>query len=212
MENVNKTQIGSAIDKFIEWFPEEAENLKSNRELIITHILNDTPEPTPSLIQIKHALPSEEITLTLPKITPCEEAIGMVIFDVVMFVFGLVGLRVSNQEKLNRAIIRELGPSTLRGFAREIHNFSVAEGKMAKAKALFSLMGGIWKAGGFKAAFKVIKDEMSWWEWLKTGIIAIAQITAWFATGGTAFIAEAALSIMSAEQLIEDSVKVGKVC
>ena len=150
--------------------------------------------------------------MSLPKITPCEEAIAIVVFDVVMFVFGLVGLHVSNQERLNRALIRELGPTTLRGFAGAVHNFSKANGKIAKAKALFKLMGGIWNAGGFKAAFKVVKKEMSWWQWTKTGIISVVQITAWFATDGVAFIAEAALSIMGAEQLIEDSIKVGKVC
>ena len=212
MKNVDKQQIEVAIDKLVEWFPEEAENLNTNRELIVNNILNDIPEPPASLSEIKHTVPKEEIELTLPHLTPCEKAIGMVVFDIVMFVFGLVGLHVSNQERLNRALIREIGPTTLRGFARSIHNFSAAEGKMAKAKALFSIMGEIWNAGGFRAAFKVVKDEMSWWEWAKTGIIATVQITAWFATDGIAFIAEAALSIMSAEQLIEDSIKVGKVC
>ena len=48
--------------------------------------------------------------------------------------------------------------------------------------------------------------------WVNTGVIAVAQIIAWFATDGVAFIAEAALSIMSAEQLIEDAIKAGKAC
>ncbi|MEC4686586.1 MAG: hypothetical protein VST71_12755 [Nitrospirota bacterium] len=47
---------------------------------------------------------------------------------------------------------------------------------------------------------------------MKTGVIAVAQLTAWFATDGIAFVAEAALSVMSAEQLIEDSVKADNVC
>ncbi len=56
------------------------------------------------------------------------------------------------------------------------------------------------------------KMRCSTWDWIKTGVIAVAQITAWFATDGVAFIAEAALTIMSAEQLIEDSVKAGQAC
>lgn len=212
MKNLEKKQLEGAIEKLIEWFPEETVNLESNRELIIKNILDDTPEQSSPLIQIMHSTPAEETEIILPEFTKCEIAIGMVSFDAVMFVLGLVGLHVSNQERLNRALLRELGPSTLRCFARAIHNFSVAEGELAKAKALFSLIGGIWNAGGFRVVFKVIKNEMSWWEWTKTGIIALAQIIAWFATDGIAFFAEAALSIMSAEQLIEDSVKVGKVC
>ena len=53
---------------------------------------------------------------------------------------------------------------------------------------------------------------MTWWEWVKTGMIAVAQIMVWFATDGVAFVAEAALSIMSAESLIEDAIKADKVC
>ena len=83
---------------------------------------------------------------------------------------------------------------------------------MNKAKALFKLLGGIYKVGCFSAVFKVLKEEMTWWEWVKTGMIAVAQIMVWFATDGVAFVAEAALSIMSAESLIEDAIKADKVC
>jgi len=212
MKDIDKNQIESAINKLIELFPEEAGNFKYSKALIIKNILNSTPELPSAFIQIKHSTPKEGIKLVQPEITPCEKAIGLVVLDTIMFAFGLVGLHISNQERLEAALIRELGPTVLKGFASSIRNFSDAEGSMAKSKALFSLMGEIWKAGGFKAAFKIIKKEMSWWEWAKTGIIAIAQITAWFATDGIAFIAEAALSIMSAEQLIEGSLKVAKSC
>lgn len=53
---------------------------------------------------------------------------------------------------------------------------------------------------------------MSWWEWIKTGIIALAQILAWFATEGVAFIAECVLVIMSATQLIQDAVACASAC
>ena len=146
------------------------------------------------------------------KFTPCTEAIAVFISDVVFLVLGLVGLHVSNQERITRALLRELGEDTLRGFLRAIRNFNTASGAYEKAKALFAIFGGIYKAGGFRAVFKVLKDEMSWWEWVKTGVIATAQIAAWFASDGAAFIAEVALNIMSAEQLIEDGIKVGKCC
>ena len=145
-------------------------------------------------------------------ITPCEAAIASVVFDAVMFALGLVGLHASNEARINRALIRELGPSTLRGLERSIYEFKKAEGSIAKSKALFSLLGEINTAGGFSAVFKEIKKQMSWWDWTKTGILATAQIVAWFATDGIAFIAEASLSIMSAESLIEDSIKVSDKC
>ena len=59
--------------------------------------------------------------------------------DVVFFVFGLVGLHVSNQGRIARAIIHELGGDTLQGLARAIKAFSEADGSTNKAKVLFKL-------------------------------------------------------------------------
>lgn len=207
-----KEQYLEAVNTLAKWFPEDAAILKSNQDAIVRHIVDGSqPGKGSPLLAVQKATP-QVMEAELPKLTPCEEACAAVVVDVIFFCFGLVGLHVSNQERMTRALIRELGPATLRGFARAIHDFSTADGAIAKAKALFALMGGIYNAGGFRAAFKVLKDEMTWWEWIKTGVIAVAQIVAWFATDGLAFIAEAALSIMSAEQLIEDAIKAGKAC
>ena len=202
---VTRQQVIAAVETLGKWFSEEAFKMGKHLEAIVEHIVRGTePASNHPLMLMKH-----EIS---PGLTPCQEACGVVTVDAVMFAFGLVGLRVSNEERISRAIIRELGGETLRGFARTIHEFSEADGAVNKAKALFKLLGQIYNAGGFKAAFKVLKDEMNWWDWTKTGIIAVAQITAWFATDGAAFVAEAALSIMSAEQLIEDAAKAVKAC
>ncbi|MEL6537072.1 MAG: hypothetical protein AAFQ98_16745 [Bacteroidota bacterium] len=198
--------VDDAFDHFAQWFPDEQQELDKNQKAITQEVITTSSKDTQQNITLGTI---DGVTIT---ITPCEEAIAVVLVDAVFFILGMVGLHVSNQERMTRAIIRELGPETLRGFERAIHNFNTAEGAYQKAKALFAILGGIWKAGGFKAVFKELKDEMSWWEWVKTGILAVAQIVAWFATDGIAFIAEAALTIMSAEQLIEDSVKAVKTC
>ena len=217
---LTKEQLSEAVDALAKWFPEDGANLSANRDEIVSLISNNT-EPAPgsalALVQGEkkaRALPETvaQAKLVSLSLTPCQEACGAVAVDVIFFAFGLLGLHVSNQERIARAVIRELGGDTLRGLARAIRNFNTAEGAVNKAKALFTLMGQIYNAGGFKAAFKALKDEMSWWDWTKTGLIAVAQLTAWFATDGVAFIAEAALSIMSAEQLIEDAVKAVKAC
>ena len=206
-------QINEALETLGNWFPEEAHKLAKHREAIVDHVIQETePASDSPLASMEHEAAPPEMLAKMPGLTPCEEACGVVVLDVVMFAFGLVGLHVSNQQRIERAIIRSLGGETLRGLARAIKAFSDADGAMNKAKALFKLMGQIWKAGGFKAAIKALKDEMTWWAWVKTGVIAVAQITAWFATDGVAFIAEAAMNIMSAEQLIEDAVKAVKVC
>ena len=202
---LTREQVNAAVDTLGKWFPEEASKLTKHCEAIVDHIVRGTEPASGHPL----AIMKQE---TFPGLTPCQEACGIVTVDAVMFAFGLVGLRVSNEERISRAIIRELGGETLRGFAREIQEFSEADSAMNKAKVLYTLMGQIKRASGFNAFFKVIKDDMTWWDWIKTCVIAVAQITAWFATDGIAFIAEAALSIMDAEQLIEDAVKAVKAC
>lgn len=208
-------QVNEAVETLGKWFPEEARKLVKYREAIVDYVVRGAEPPSDHPLAImKHE--TQSASSQTPEgylgLTPCQEACGVVFFDVVMFVFGLIGLHVSNEERISRAIIRELGGETLRGFAREIQEFSEADSAMNKAKVLYTLMGQIKRASGFNAFFKVIKDDLTWWDWIKTCVIAVAQITAWFATDGIAFIAEAALSIMSAEQLIEDAVKAVKAC
>ena len=48
--------------------------------------------------------------------------------DVVFFVLGLAGLHTSNNERITRAILRELGADTLKGLARAVRDFSEADG------------------------------------------------------------------------------------
>lgn len=212
----NQQQVAEALDKLTEWFPEEKTNLEKHCDAILQCILdNTTPGPNSPLLLEKATQPVEGLFLAqtaLPALSPCQEAILWVLVDAVFFALGLVGLHVSNKERVARALLRELGQDTLNGFLRAIQNFNEAEGALNKAKALFKIIGGIYKAGGFRAVFKVLKDEMTWWEWTKTGIIAVAQVTAWIASDGVAFVAEAALNIMSATSLIEAALKATKAC
>ena len=210
---LTEKQVSDSLQTFAKWFPEEAESIEKHRSHIIRHIVEGTSPDASSPLHIQsYATKASTKAAAEISFSPCAEAIGAFIVDVVFLVLGLLGLHVSNQESIARALLRELGEDTLRGFLRSIRNFNQAEGAFAKAKALFTIFGEIYNAGGFRAVFKVIKDEMSWWEWLKTGVIAAAQIAAWVASDGAAFIAEVALNIMSAEQLIEDGVKAAKIC
>ena len=105
-----------------------------------------------------------------------------------------------------------MDPKKLRGLVRAIHDLNEAHGAYNKAKAFYTLSGQIYDAGGFSAAFKVIKDKMTMWDWIKIGVTAVAQITVWFGTRNVAFNAKVALKIMDAEQLLEGVAKAVKVC
>ena len=213
---LSRQQLAEALDKLAEWFPEEKTSMKKHSDAIIYCVLEGTePGPNSALLLQKATQPEDDLKPSVQAysmLSPCLEAIGVVLVDAVFFVLGMLGLRVSNQERIARALLRELGEDTLRGFLRAIRNFKEANGAWDKAKALFSIIGGIWNAGGFRAVFEVLKDEMSWWDWVKTGVIAVVQLTAWMATDGAAFVAEAVLTILSAESLIEAAVKAVKEC
>ena len=142
----------------------------------------------------------------------CDTSIIEFSVDSILFVLSLVGLRVSNEERLTRAVIRELGPDTLRGLGRVIHEFNEADSAYKKSKMLFEILKILKDDGVFSDVKDIVKDEMGWKEWLKTGIIAFAQLFVWFSTDGVAFIAECVLMIMSATDLIEDGYHVDKYC
>lgn len=209
----NQRQLGEASNTLTLWFPEEKTSLKKHRDAISQCVLaNTTPGPNSPLLLQTATQPKKPAQPALPALTPCQEAILWVLVNAMLFVLSLMGLHTSNKERVARALLRELGQDTLNGFRRAIRNFNEAKSASSKADALFKIIGGIYNAGGFRAVLKVLKDEMTWWEWTKTAIIAVAQLTAWIATDGVAFVGEAALSIMSATSLIEAALKATKVC
>ncbi len=53
---------------------------------------------------------------------------------------------------------------------------------------------------------------MHWYDWVITGITAIAQLTIWFATDGAAFIVEIALAGPAIARLVFDSVDAVNTC
>lgn len=209
----NQRQLGEASNTLIQWFPEERTSLKKHRDAILQCVLaNNTPGPnSPLLLQTATQLEKGR-THAQQALSPCQEAILWVLVNAVSFALSLMGLHASNKERVARALLRELGQDTLNGFLRAIQNFNEAKSAPSKAKALFAIISGIYNAGGFRAVLKVLKDEMTWWEWTKTAIISVAQLTAWIASDGVAFVGEAALSIMSATSLIEAALKATEAC
>jgi len=142
----------------------------------------------------------------------CDRAIIQFTVDAVLFALSLVGLKISNEERLTRALIRELGPETLSGIGRLIHEFNEADSAYKKSKVLFEILKILYDDKVFSDVKDILVDEMSTWDWIKTGIIAMAQLVAWFLSDGAAFIAECVLVIMSATDLIEDGIQVDKKC
>jgi hypothetical protein len=213
VQDSRRSQIDAALNTFCSEFPEEAPKLQEHRGAIIEAILADCKPAIDSPLHRLEFVPSYLArNLEREALSPCTEAIAVVAVDTVFFVLGMLGLHASNQQRMGRVVWQQLGGKTLLGFQREVQALDEADGAIAKAKALFSLVKHLKNAGAFTAVWTELKNEMTWWQWTKSGILSVAQFTAWFATDGVAFIAEAALLVMSATQLIQDVATSVKTC
>lgn len=144
--------------------------------------------------------------------TPCEEAIGLVLVDVGFFMLSLAGLQATANLNVTRALLSEIGPAPLNGFLSMIQNFRAAPTAYAQAKVIFSIGGALWKVSGFSIILKAWKDQATWFDWIKSGVVAVAQLIVWFASDGVAFIAQAAIAMANAANLIADVVKAVQIC
>jgi hypothetical protein len=144
--------------------------------------------------------------------TPCEMASGGFIIDCFFFALGLMGIRVSNNERITRVLLRELGQNTINGLRATVVNFSNATNVFTRAKYLFSIISGTLNLTMLKSVLSQVADQMSTWDWLKASVIATAQLTAWFASDGVAFVAEAVIVLASAVTLIQSANNAVKVC
>ncbi len=214
--SLNNQLYEASLDLFMGIFPEEADNISKHRSELLSYFNStDAPLPGSPLLDMHYSSTSgpqfyEEFELTA--LTPCQTAVGVASFDSAMFIIGLLGLKVANEERLNRVFLSSISPDVLTGLAADFHNFSVAETATLKAKALIPIFSGIYKAGCFKALYGELKKEMTIYDWIKTGVAAFAQLAIWFASDGVAFAAKVALNILSATQLIQDSLAADKAC
>ncbi|CAQ84271.1 MULTISPECIES: hypothetical protein [Photorhabdus] len=151
-------------------------------------------------------------SINLAGVSECVVATGVVILDVFGIIGSLVGIRTEIVRSATRSILRELGQSTLHGLQATIRNISKAPNDIEKAREIWALFSQLYNAIGKGTIFKAFKDAMPWYEWLKAGVLMVAQITAWFASGGLAFVATVALMTVSIVQLVQDCLKAIDTC
>jgi hypothetical protein len=207
------SQLEQGLNVLSRWLPNDYQNIQMHKQEIIELIVkNEKPKFNSPINEIGHQGFVTNVAVASNDFTPCETACGTVAVDGIFFLFGLMGLRVKNNEMITRTLMREMGAETLNGFSAQIHNFEHAGNALEKAKALLPIMGGVYKAGGFSAALKAVKSQLSKWDYVKAGALMATQVVIWFGTDGGAFVAEVALSVMSAETLIHDSIKANTAC
>ncbi len=215
MENLSKSQVQAALDVILQYAPEEAQNIEMFKPEIIDLITSNAAPATNSIlstVQYASVITPEMVMAENDMLTPCMKAVGVVVVDVVFIVIGLVGIHAKATDKAALYIIKGIPDNAFIGLRRAMAAIQRAEGIIDNGKALASFFGALYKMGCLRMFFQYLKNEMRWWEWLKTAIICIAQIIAWVATECVALAAEIALCVMQVEQTVEDVVKAVNTC
>lgn len=210
---ITSEQISAAIVELRTYFPDDAELAQMSDAEIehrVSEYLQSEQVFTPVL-----SPPSAESMAEIAAIEDtCPYAIGIVIVDCIFMILGFVGLRAANSKRVAEKAAKEAGEVVAKNLPKWIElliAIIIADTK-SKAKAIFAIMSAIWTAGMFRGILAEIKASMRWWDWVITGVAAVAQMTAMFATGGAAFFAKVALSATDIAYLVNDSVKAVQIC
>lgn len=237
---MTEDELNKGLEQLMEWFPDEAPQLREYKHVVVVNLFRRTrPSPDAPVMQVKFASPTrgerhpdcsveywgeseapeirllqtEKMTEEMTSEAQCITKILIFCVQVVFFALGLAGLKIFGQPKgIAKAVGKQLSDKSIHGLKQLVDKFNEAESALGKARALFGILDGFRNIGGVTAVVHEIANHMSFWDWVTTGVVAVAQITAWMATGGLAFIAKAALSVMSAVELIKAGDQVSKCC
>ena len=213
--SVTTDQIQKAITEIRHYFPDDPKLAKMSDADIarkVTQFLGSNEVFTPDL----RLPPASVEKLALGSVTDsCPYAIGVVVVDCIFMILGFVGLHATNSETIAKAAAKEVGEEiakTLPKWQKLIEALKTADSATKKAKAIFQIGSAAYTAGLFRGILASIKSSMKWWDWIITGIAAVAQIAALVLTDGLAFVAEVALNATAVAYVVSDSVKAGKAC
>jgi hypothetical protein len=203
-QRVRAEYFQAAMDEIIQMVPEEAAQIAQYADQLRAHLVEDQ-EPPVSVLDIAYAVPPESTgTRSAVTVSPCAKAVIRCGIDVTLLGLSLAGLRTANTRRVIDAAIRAVGGTPLQGLEHIVFMYNAASGAWNKAKVAFKILGGFYNVGGFRAVLRALREEMSWWDWMLTGLILAAQIIAWVVSDGIAFVAEVALVILGFANLAED--------
>lgn len=211
---ITSDQLDAAIAEIRQYFPDDAELAKvSDAEIKqkVGEYLKSKQTFAPAL----SAPPAERIEALAAIEDSCPYAIGVVVVDCIFMILGFVGLHATNSEAIARAAAKEVGEEVAKNlpkWLKLINALKEADSATAKAKAIFDIGSAAYSAGMFRGILASIESSMKWWDWIITGVAAVAQITALVLTDGAAFIAEVVLNATAIAYVVSDSVKAGHAC
>ncbi len=194
----------AAMDEMMQMVPEEAAQIAQYASQLRAHVVEDS-EPPASVLDIGYAVPPDSIETRSPAaLSNCATCVIRCGIDVTLLAFSIAGLRSANTRRVIDAAISAVDGTPLRGIEHLVFQYDAAFGAWEKAKVAFKIFGGFYNSGGCRAVLRALRDEMSWWDWMVTGLIMVAQMIAFVLSDGIVFVAEVALVILGFANLAED--------
>jgi len=128
----------------------------------------------------------------------CENATIGLIATSIAFVFSLIDIPTGVGKSAVKFLLKEIEPAK---YAELMEAFKKGGTIWEKAKAIGNVVWAFFKEIGTSAILKALNQYMKWYDWLFLGITIVAQLIAFFATGGLALIAEIALKLEGVVEL-----------
>lgn len=235
MPKLTQEHVNAAMDFFKKHFPEEASSLTKHAPEISQHVLNGTSPASNSPLRSVAFAPKPEIEgmglemIAVPQVSrgACIEGWGAACVDTVLFVIGLTGLPTKWNERQVMEVVAKIDNTAMDGLtvalkkiedAKYLWKMGLARGSKdwealkTIAKGFYGIVSGLYHMSLLHLFWDALKNDMSWWDWVKDGIIAIATMIAWFASAGIAFVAECILVLMSAVTTIQAFISADDTC
>ncbi|WP_246593451.1 hypothetical protein [Photorhabdus akhurstii] len=142
----------------------------------------------------------------------CTLAIGTVVAGAFKLAFKFMGIHEPERESATQILLKKLGHEAIHELLTIVHDLKNSNSITDKSKNTWSLIAKVKDDIGISGITNCLKESMHWYDWVITGITAIAQLTIWFSTDGAAFIVEIALAGPAIARLVFDSVDAVNTC
>jgi hypothetical protein len=145
-------------------------------------------------------------------VTACAFAIGGVVVDVMLTIWGASGL----YNKIGPAVVEDVARiaehelAAIEEIAKVLSNPDAST--IEKAGAIKDIGLLIYSGGMLEAIFKAIVGGLTWWDMALYGTIGLGELTAAFLTDGALLVAMLVIEVSQAGFVISDSVKAMEAC
>ncbi len=139
-------------------------------------------------------------------------SIVAVMGDVLGMAFQMLGIVETEARSAARELLRDMKQDIFRGFIPVLQEIKESSSVAQIAQLVWTLFARINDILGLNAILRSLRNAMSWGEWIISGSVITAQLSAWFMTDGAAFIEEVKLDVIGLAALMKDTTIAVETC